>query len=41
MDDYYLTIKNGLWLIQMGLKETHMILAVSSGLTRLTVLTRQ
>ncbi|KKM26697.1 hypothetical protein LCGC14_1582310, partial [marine sediment metagenome] len=22
MDDYYLTIKNGLWLIQMGLKET-------------------
>lgn len=41
MGEYYLTIRHGLWLLQLGLKETHLILAVSSGLTRQTVLTRK
>lgn len=38
---YYLTITHGLWLLKLGLKETHLILMVSSGLTHLTVLTRK
>ena len=38
---YYLTFKHGLWLLQMGLRETHTILLVSSNHVGLNDLTRK